>query len=67
MILQLIQVSKDKQMKLGEEVRNGKKLKEEEGRNELKEEEEKPGYVAETKNKKQTWLLGKVLLRRRRK
>ena len=54
-------------MKLGEEVRNGKKLKEEEGRNELKEEEEKAGHVAETKNKKQTWLLGKVLPRRRRK
>lgn len=52
----------------GEEVKKDKKLKEEEeGRNELKEEEEKVGYVANTKNKKQTWLLGKVLPRRRRR
>lgn len=38
----------------GEKVKKDKKLKEEEGRNELKEEEEKVGYVAKTKNKKQT-------------
>ena len=53
-------------MKLGEEVRNGKKLKEE-GRNEQKEEEEKARYVAETNTKKWTWLLGKVLPRKRRR
>ena len=41
-------------MKLGEEIRNVKKLREEKGRNELKEEDEKAGYVAETKNKKRT-------------
>ena len=41
-----------KKIKLREEVRNGKKLKEK-GRNELKEEEEKGGYLAET-NKHET-------------
>ena len=46
--------AKEKQMKLGEEIRNVKKLREEKGRNELKEEDEKAGYVAETKNKKRT-------------
>ena len=41
-----------KKIKLREEVRNGKKLKEK-GRNELKEEEERGGYLAET-NKQET-------------